>query len=79
LEQAVKGWPCIGSHRHADPEVAQRSRCKTQLLAPQNVRGAVTDGTAQYRILDLLPGTYSVTFTLTGFNMFKRDGFELPL
>src|SRR6266853_189760 len=34
---------------------------------------AVTDGTGQYRIESLQPGTYSVTFTLTGFATVKRD------
>ena len=33
----------------------------------EKVRTAVTDGTGQYRIVDLRAGTYSVTFTLTGF------------
>ena len=37
----------------------------------------MTDGSGQYRIVDLRPGTYSVTFTLTGFNTFKREGVEL--
>jgi len=40
-------------------------------------RTAVTDSTGQYRIIDLRPGVYSVTFTLQGFNTFKRDGIEL--
>src|SRR5216117_3501558 len=43
----------------------------------EKVRSAVTDGTGQYRILDLRPGTYTVTFTLTGFSTVKREGFEL--
>jgi hypothetical protein len=43
----------------------------------EKVRAAVTDGTGQYRIEDLRPGTYSVTFTLPGFSTFKRDGIEL--
>ena len=30
----------------------------------EKVRTAVTDGTGQYRIVNLRPGTYSVTFTL---------------
>ena len=30
----------------------------------EKVRTAVTDGTGQYRIVDLRPGTYTVTFTL---------------
>jgi hypothetical protein len=37
----------------------------------------VTDGTGQYRIESLRPGTYTVTFTLPGFNAFKREGVEL--
>src|SRR5262249_26616521 len=30
-----------------------------------------------YRIIDLRPGTYVVTFTLNGFNTVKREGLEL--
>ena len=44
----------------------------------EKVKTAVTDGEGRYRIVDLRPGTYSVTFTLTGFNTFRRDGVELP-
>jgi len=40
-------------------------------------RSVVTDGTGQYRIVDLRPGLYTVTFTLSGFNTFKRDGLTL--
>ena len=40
-------------------------------------RSVVTDGTGQYKIIDLRPGTYSVTFTLPGFNTVKRDDVEL--
>src|SRR6476469_534327 len=43
----------------------------------EKVRTAVTDGAGQYRITGLNPGTYSLTFTLTGFNIFKREGIEL--
>ena len=43
----------------------------------EKVRTAVTDGTGQYRITGLNPGTYSLTFRLTGFNLVKRDGIEL--
>jgi hypothetical protein len=43
----------------------------------EKVRSAVTDGSGQYRIVDLRPGVYSVTFTLTGFNTVKREGIEL--
>ena len=40
-------------------------------------RTVVTDGSGQYRIVDLEPGTYSVTFTLPGFATIKREGVEL--
>jgi carboxypeptidase family protein len=43
----------------------------------EKTRTAVTDGTGQYRIINLQPGTYGVTFTLTGFTTVKRDGIEL--
>ena len=43
----------------------------------EKVRTAVTDGTGQYRITELRPGAYSVTFTLPGFNTVVRDGINL--
>src|SRR5471030_1073664 len=43
----------------------------------EKVRTVVTDGQGQYKIIDLRPGTYSVTFTLSGFNALKRDGIVL--
>ena len=43
----------------------------------ERVRTAVTDATGQYRIIDLRPGTYTVTFSLTGFSTLKREGIEL--
>src|SRR5947209_16536234 len=43
----------------------------------EKTRSAVTDGTGQYRIIDLRPGAYVLTFTLPGFNTVKRDGIEL--
>src|SRR5688572_12420794 len=43
----------------------------------EKVRAAVSDGSGQYRIEDLRPGTYTVSFTLTGFSVFKREGIEL--
>jgi len=43
----------------------------------EKLRSVVTDGAGQYRIVDLRPGTYVVTFTLPGFSQFKRDGIEL--
>src|SRR2546427_4681221 len=43
----------------------------------EKTRSAVSDATGQYRIESLLPGTYSVTFTLSGFSTLKREGVEL--
>ena len=43
----------------------------------EKVRSVTTDGTGQYRIVDLRPGNYTVTFTLAGFSAVKRDGIEL--
>jgi hypothetical protein len=40
-------------------------------------RTTVTDGEGKYRITDLRPGTYSVTFSLAGFGTVKREGVEL--
>src|SRR5678816_1144940 len=40
-------------------------------------RAAVTDGGGQYRIIDLRPGNYTVTFSLAGFSSVKRDGVAL--
>ena len=43
----------------------------------EKVRTAVTDGSGQYRIVNLRAGTYTVTFTLPGFGTVKREGIEL--
>ena len=39
----------------------------------EKVRTVVTDGTGQYRIVTLPPGTYVVKFSLTGFTAAQRD------
>ena len=44
----------------------------------ERTRSVVTDGEGQYRIVDLRPGPYTMTFTLAGFSTIKRDGIELP-
>ena len=43
----------------------------------EKVRSVVSDGTGQYRIVDLRSGTYTVTFSLPGFSTVKREGIEL--
>ena len=44
----------------------------------EKTRSVITDGEGAYRIVDLRPGTYVVTFTLPGFQTFKREGLEVP-
>ena len=43
----------------------------------EKVRSVVTDASGQYKIVDLRPGAYTLTFTLTGFSVVKREGIDL--
>ena len=43
----------------------------------EKVRSTATNASGQYRIVDLRPGTYRVTFTLPGFATVVRDGILL--
>ena len=43
----------------------------------EKVRSAASDGAGQYRIVNLSPGIYTVTFALAGFASVKREGIEL--
>jgi hypothetical protein len=44
----------------------------------EKTRSVTTDESGSYRIVDLRPGVYSVSFTLEGFAAVKREGVELP-
>jgi DcaP outer membrane protein/Carboxypeptidase regulatory-like domain len=44
---------------------------------PAGSRSATTNVQGQYRIVDLRPGVYTVTFTLAGFQPSKVDGIQL--
>src|SRR3954469_20660147 len=44
----------------------------------EKVRTGVSDNQGRFSIPDLRPGTYVVTFTLAGFNTYKREGISLP-
>jgi hypothetical protein len=44
----------------------------------ERTRSATTDGQGVYRIVDLRPGVYKLTFSLEGFNTAVRDAIELP-
>ena len=43
----------------------------------ERVRTVVTDGSGQYRIEGLRPGSYTVTFRRAGFGPYVRDGVEI--
>jgi hypothetical protein len=43
----------------------------------EKVRVGITDGTGRYRIENLRPGLYTVTFELPGFSTVRREGIEL--
>src|SRR6185436_8699435 len=43
----------------------------------EKTRTVVANGQGQYSIEDLRPGTYTVSFTLSGFTTVKREGIQL--
>ncbi len=43
----------------------------------EKVRTAVTDEQGNYKLTELRPGTYTVTFTLGGFSVYKREGIDI--
>src|ERR1700679_1382947 len=42
-------------------------------------KAATTDSSGAYRIIDLRPGTYSVTFSAPGFAKLQREGLALTV
>ena len=44
----------------------------------EQTRSVTTDATGGYRLTDLRPGTYILTFSLEGFSSVRREGLELP-
>ena len=43
----------------------------------ERTRAVITDDQGVYRIVGLVPGVYTVTFSLTGFGTIRREGIEL--
>ena len=80
---------CVPMLAHAQASIAGVVRDPSGAVLPgvtveaaspvliEKVRTVVTDGRGQYRIVDLRPGTYAVTFTLSGFATVRREGIEL--
>src|SRR4051812_4582146 len=44
----------------------------------EKTRSVITDTSGGFRIVDLRPGTYTVTFSLEGFSTVRRDAVDLP-
>ena len=44
----------------------------------EKVRSVTSDSNGAYRIENLRPGTYTITFNLPGFSTVKKDAIELP-
>ena len=44
----------------------------------ERTRNVVSDAQGNYKIVDLRPGVYTLTFSLPGFATVKRGGLELP-
>src|SRR5215207_1232269 len=60
-----------------DPSGAVMPGVTVEAASPvliEKMRAAVTDAGGRYQLVDLRPGTYVVTFTLSGFNTVKREG-----
>ena len=83
-------WRCAGTPAHRRWERSRAAPRTTpepslpgvtvEVSSPaliEKVRIATTDSTGLYRIVNLPPGTYTVTFTLTGFNTYRREGVEV--
>jgi hypothetical protein len=43
----------------------------------EGTKSTTTDGAGQYKVVDLRPGIYAVTFSLTGFASVKQTGIEV--
>ncbi len=44
----------------------------------EKTRSVITNESGGFRLVDLRPGTYTLTFSLEGFSSVKRDAVELP-
>ena len=43
----------------------------------EQTRSVITNDAGRFSIVNLRPGTYTVTFTLSGFRTVRREGIEL--
>src|SRR5215831_14244653 len=76
--QAVTGASISGTVKDASGAVLPAVTVEAASPALiEKVRVAVTDSSGQYKIENLRPGAYTVTFTLSGFNTYRREGLVL--
>ena len=85
----VSSLACLATSAHAQSAVAGTVRDSSGAVLPgvtveaaspvliEKVRTSSTDGTGQYRITDLLPGTYTLSFSLSGFATVRREEIAL--
>ena len=63
-----------------DPSGAVLPGVSIQVSSPaliEKTRTTITDEGGRYQVIQLVPGTYAVTFELPGFKMVKREAVEL--
>jgi hypothetical protein len=82
---AVVAWAVLATPAWAQSTIAGTVRDSSGALLPgvtievsspaliEGSRAAVANESGQYRIIDLRPGIYTLTFSLTGFNTVKRE------
>ncbi len=64
-----------------DPSGAVLPGVTVEVASPaliEKTKSTTTDEQGLYRIVDLRPGIYTVTFALSGFGTVKREGIDLP-
>jgi hypothetical protein len=71
--QAIAGAVRDGSGA-ALPDVVVQAESPALI---EKVRTSLTDGSGQYRIEDLRPGVYTITFTRDGFRPYVREAVEI--
>src|SRR5947207_1833752 len=76
--QAVSGASISGTVKDASGAVLPGVSVEaTGPALIEKVRAVTTDASGQYKIENLRPGMYSVTFTLAGFTGVRREAIEL--
>src|SRR5215471_8714295 len=86
----VLAWLALPATAHAQSAFAGVVKDATGAVLPgvtveaaspvliEQTRSVTTDANGAYRIENLRPGVYTLTFTLPGFATVKREGVDLP-